>query len=218
MSRKERLFLTLAGLFFASLVMGNILGISKFWSFFGIGLPIGIIPYPLTFLATDLISELYGKARANFVVFVGLILNVFLVVICTLAFYAPADALWLENAAGTEKTFDTIYDLMVRGTFASMVAYLFAQFIDVRVFHFIKEKTGGKYLWLRNNGSTMLSQLIDSTAVILVTFWGVLDASTMFTYIVSGYVFKLCFALADTPLFYLGVRFLKPVSEDEKEN
>jgi hypothetical protein len=216
MNSKEKLFLILAGTFFASLVMANILGISKFWSFFGIGLPIGIIPYPLTFLATDLISELYGKSRANYVVFVGLILNVFLVVTCTLAFYAPTDPAWLANMPeGAEKVYNSVYDLMIRGTFASMLAYLLAQFIDVRIFHAIKKRTAGKHLWLRNNASTMLSQLIDSTAVILVTFLGVLDAATLFTYIVSAYVFKLCFALADTPLFYLGVKYLKPIANNE---
>ncbi len=191
--------------------MANIVGISKFWVFFGLAVPIGIIPYPITFLVTDLISELYGRARANFVVFVGLIVNIFLLIVMTIAAEAPVDPQWLSaTPVNEQETFQFMYSLMMRGTFASMFAYLLAQFIDVRIFHLIKEKTAGKHLWLRNNVSTLVSQLIDTTAVITVTFIGVLDFPTILTYIGYGYIFKVCFALADTPFFYLGVKFLTP--------
>ena len=187
-SRNDKVFLLLAGVFLGSLTMLNILGVSRFldYSFklFDHEVPfviaIGVLPYPITFLCTDLISELFGKKKANLVVWVGLILNIWVIFIVWLAgiLDAPAE---LENGSflslkegghyfdGYE--FYHIRNLTLGATLASMVAYLGAQFIDVHVFHFLKEKTKGKMLWLRNNVSTLISQLIDTVAVILITHY-----------------------------------------------
>lgn len=206
MNRHEKYFLVLAGIFFAALVMANILGITKFWDFFGILVPIGIIPYPITFLATDLISELYGEERAKFVVLTGFGLNVFLLLICFLADIAPPASAWLETVEpGREDTYSYVFSLMWRGTIASMIAYLTAQWFDVKIFHWIKQKTHGKRLWLRNNGSTMISQLIDTTAVISITFIGSVPLIQIAEFILYAYLFKLMVAITDTPFFYLGV-------------
>lgn len=228
MSSKEKFFLLLCGIFFAALIMANIIGISKFWSFFGLMVPIGIIPYPITFLATDLISELYGKERATYVVFVGFILNIFLLIIMYFAHLFPAHEQWTEiimnrNPAELE-TFEYVYSLMATGTIASMMAYLLAQFYDVKIFHWIKTKTKGRHLWLRNNGSTLISQMIDTVAVITLTFIGdVLDnnltISSLIDIILSAYVFKLFVALSDTPFFYLGVKlYNKYIDQPEDES
>jgi len=217
----------MAGLFLGTLAMLNILGVSRFiafagytpgegvqWGGFGeisFAVAIGVLPYPVTFLCTDLISEFYGRRRATFLVWVGLLLNLWVVAI-----------LWVAGALpGTEAdAFFEIRKLAFGAVAASMIAYLAAQFVDVYVFHFWKKLTRGKHLWLRNNGSTMVSQLVDTVAVILITWrLGGLDdmiqpqtslPAFLSTLIFTGYAFKFIAAAFDTPIVYLAVRILSP--------
>jgi len=217
-ARRERVFIVFAGLFLGSLTMLNLLGITRFidlsFEVFGMKIPmplaVGVLPYPITFLCTDFISEFYGRKRANFVVLVGVGLNAWVVFILWLGSVLPPPV----DEAGT---FFQIKTLTLGAVFASMIAYLAAQFCDVYVFHFWKRLTKGRHLWLRNNGSTLVSQLVDTTAVILIThYWaGALPidgdqpiSPQLLTFITSGYVFKLAVALVDTVPFYLGSAFL----------
>ncbi len=231
--RRERVFLLLAGIFLGTLAMLNILGISRFIKLFtlnfdGTGdivfaVAVGVLPYPLTFLATDLISELYGRKRANFVVFVGLILNLWVIFIMWLGGVMPGfEALTpagdiARDAAGRLPIFYEVRALTFGAVTASMIAYLAAQFVDVYMFHFWKNLTKGKHLWLRNNGSTIVSQLVDTVAVIMVTHYYAhalpVDVTKpifnqLLIFIVSGYTFKLMAALIDTGPFYLSVHYL----------
>ncbi|NEP60086.1 MAG: queuosine precursor transporter, partial [Symploca sp. SIO2G7] len=227
--RRAVVFLVLSGLFLGTLGMLNILGISRFvniftWNDVVVTVAVGSLPYPLTFLCTDLISELYGRKRASQVVWVGLLLNLWVVFIVWLGGVLPGfeaiDPLTGElvrDAAGRVPVFFEIRNLAFGTVTASMIAYLMAQFIDVQLFHFWKELTQGKYLWLRNNGSTLISQLVDTSAVILIThfFTGVLPIDStqdlwpqLFWFIGYGYGFKLIAALLDTGPFYLCVYWL----------
>ncbi|MEB3290490.1 MAG: queuosine precursor transporter [Leptolyngbya sp.] len=227
--RREVVFLVLSGLFLGTLGMLNILGISRFvnvftWGEVAVTVAVGVLPYPLTFLCTDLISELYGKARANQVVWVGLILNLWVLCIVWLGgilpgFEAtdPTTGDLIRDAAGRLPVFFEIRNLTFGAVTASMVAYLTAQFVDVYLFHFWKDLTQGKHLWLRNNGSTLLSQLVDTVSVVLITHFlaGALpidDSQALWPqlmrFISYGYVFKLVAALLDTGPFYLCVFWL----------
>ena len=210
--RRAHVFLILSGLFLGTLAMLNILGISRFidlsFNLFGWHIPmvvaIGVLPYPVTFLCTDLISELYGRARANSVVWMGLFLNLWVMGI-----------LWLGSVLpGSESpVYNEVTKLAFGAVSASMVAYMTAQFCDVHLFHFWKRLTRGKHLWLRNNASTLASQLVDTTAVILITHYYAkalpVNADEpifgqLTTFIISGYVFKAFFAFLDTlPLYWL---------------
>jgi hypothetical protein len=222
-NRRAVVFLVLSGLFLGTLGMLNILGISRFvnifiWGDISVTVAVGVLPYPITFLCTDLISELYGKQRANQVVWVGLLLNLWVVFIVWLGgvlpgFEAtdPVTGELVRDAAGRLPVFFEIRNLTFGAVTASMIAYLTAQFVDVQLFHFWKELTQGKYLWLRNNGSTLISQLVDTTAVVLITHFlaGALpvnpDQSLMpqlVRFIGYGYAFKLVAALLDTGPFY----------------
>lgn len=184
---------------------------------------VGVLPYPLTFLATDLISELYGRSRASFVVFVGLILNLWVIFIMWLGGVMPgfeevnASGELVRDAAGRLPVFYEIRALTFGAVTASMIAYLAAQFVDVYVFHFWKNLTRGKHLWLRNNGSTLVSQLVDTVAVILVTHYYAkalpVDLAKpimgqLLIFIFSGYAFKILAAFIDTGPFYLGTHYL----------
>ena len=188
-ARRERVFLVLAGIFLGSMTMLNILGISRFivigdmdvaveggdpWKV-AFAVAVGVLPYPITFLCTDFISEFYGRRRANWVVFVGLMLNLWVIFIMWVGGELPGfEALTPEgeiarDAAGRLPVFHEIRALSFGAVTASMIAYVAAQFCDVYLFHFFKRLTKGKHLWLRNNGSTLVSQLVDTVAVILIT-------------------------------------------------
>lgn len=239
--RRERVFIVLAGFFLGSLTMLNIIGITRFIQIGPFDVAVGVLPYPLTFLCTDFISELYGRRRANFVVWVGLALNGFVLFILwlghvlpgselgppwqTLTFAEPVPLPGRAEPMVQGDLFEMIY-LCTRGAvFASMIAYFAAQFCDVYLFHFWKRLTKGRHLWLRNNGSTLISQLIDATAVIFITFWGQFTTGektlgVMLRLVLSNYGFKFCVALIDTVPFYIGVHYLSrylhmnPMAED----
>ncbi|MFT7614877.1 MAG: uncharacterized PurR-regulated membrane protein YhhQ (DUF165 family) [Parvicellaceae bacterium] len=236
--RQTVVFVLLIGLFLGSLTMLNILGTSKFIDLsFNLGsfkipfiLAVGVLPYPITFLCTDLISELFGRKKANLVVWVGLFLNVWVLFILWLGGIldapenlteegrVPFEA-GLNGLAPTQYAFYEIRHLTLVATLASMIAYFAAQFVDVQIFHWIKKKTKGKKLWLRNNASTLASQMIDSVLVIFITFLFTdalpIDETEsiipqLFThFIIPGYVFKMLVALLDTLPFYWFVRFFR---------
>ena len=232
LERRERVFIVLAGFFLCAMTMLNIIGITRFIQLGPLALAVGVLPYPLTFLCTDLISELYGRARANFLITIGLVLNIFILGVMWLANSIPpvapenqpswqlihlANEIVLPNGttvAGTVELFTLIYATTSGAVVASMIAYITAQYCDVYMFHFWKRLTDGKHLWLRNNGSTLISQWVDSIMVISVTFGaqyfaGLISAATILVLAVNTYLFKLFVALADTLPFYLGVHYLK---------
>ena len=257
--RREAVFLVLAGMFLATLAMLNILGITRFialgsytdgqgwsWGTFGglsFAVAVGVLPYPLTFLCTDFIGELYGRKRASLVVWVGLAVNLWVVFVLWLGGAMPpqiehvvygVDELGRQIIApplptpivddngvfvrfSDDWTFGRMKALAFGAVTASMVAYLAAQFVDVYVFHFWKRVTRGKHLWLRNNGSTLVSQLVDTVAVILITHFYAralpVDHEAaiwpqLLVFIATGYVFKAVAALADTVPFVLGAPWL----------
>ena len=205
---KEQLYLVLSGIFIASLVTCNLIA-NKFVTV-DLGFKVfivsaGILPYPLTFLVTDLISELYGQRKANLVVFCGFIASLFVLLF-----------LWLGgqfNSIPESLVNDEIYNSVFQNAWrliaASMIAYLFAQFVDVRIFHFWKKLTDGKHLWLRNNGSTIVSQLVDTTLVICILFVGVWNTDQILSAIIDGWIFKMLMALLDTPIIYAIIYLLK---------
>ncbi len=219
MDFKNRLYLILAGIFIASLITSNLI-FQKFftWSPFGwytFEISAGILSYPITFLVTDLISEMYGKKRADVVVWSGFVASIFVIIVVLIADAVP-NTVWspVNNA-----TFHRVFGLFGPAVFASMVAYLTAQFIDIRIFHFWKRLTKGKHLWLRNNGSTIISQFVDTVAVLfLLCVTGVVEWVRFPGLLENGFLFKIIVALCDTPLFYLGVWLLKKrVHEDPDE-
>lgn len=226
--------------------MLNILGISRFldlsvdvgpWTI-PFSIAIGVLPYPLTFLCTDFVSEIYGRKRAAFIVWMGLVVNLWVVLILWVGGMIPGfesvdprTGEILRDEAGRLPIFFEIRALTFGAVTASMIAYISAQFCDVFLFHFWKNLTKGKHLWLRNNGSTLVSQLVDTTAVILITHFYAkalpIDVDKdlwpqLLFFITSGYSFKVLVALLDTVPFYLGVnwlsRYLQLEPSDENRN
>jgi len=209
-SNANFLFLCLAGIFITSLVSCNLI-FQKFFEI-DIWLPfigtytfqqsVGLLPYPITFIVTDVISELYGKKKANQVVTVGLIASMFMLLIVTISDIIPSAPFGIGS-----DIFSKVFGLSSAAVFASMMAYLFAQYIDVRLFHFWKKLTNGKHLWFRNNASTMFSQFIDTAVVLsLLCYFNVLEWSMFSQLLLNGFLFKVLFAALDTPIIY-GILF-----------
>ena len=211
MDFKEKLFLLLSGIFLTSLVLANIIGTTKFVIVFGLTVPAGVLAYPFTFLATDLICDLYGKKRAQALVWVGFAMNFFMLGLMMLGHYLK-DA---SGISGATSTFESVYEFMIGNVIASMIAYLIAQSVDVKLFHFWKNLTKGKHLWLRNNLSTVVSQLADTTAIMTILYLAnnlgtsIQSIGDLVGLIFASYIFKVFVALFDTPLFYIGVWALK---------
>lgn len=214
---KDQFYLVLTGIFIASLVASNLI-FQKFftWNFLGINfeLSVGIIAYPVTFLVTDLISELYGQKRANQVVVSGFFASVF----TTLLVLVSVNASAVKWSPIDDMTFTKVFGLTGPAFFASMVAYLTAQLIDVRIFHFWKRLTKGKHLWLRNNASTIFSQLVDTSVILVILcLAGVIEWERFYGLWMMGWLFKVLVALIDTPIIYGIIYLLKGKIDIAKE-
>ncbi len=207
----QRIYLLLGALFITSLVVSNLI-FQKFFYWYPFNVEIfgtklfeisvGILPYPITFLITDLISEIYGKKRANDIVMAGIFASFFSMLIVYTA-NAVSATTWSPVGDGM---FKTVFGSTAIAVFASMMAYLLAQFIDIHIYHFWKRLTKGRHLWLRNNFSTFLSQFVDTFAVLfLLCSFGKIDWSNFSGLLVSGFIFKVLVAITDTPFLYLGV-------------
>ena len=206
-----KIYLYLAALFITSLVVSNLI-FQKFFYWYPFDgtvfgsrlfeLSVGILPYPITFLITDLISEIYGKRAANRVVTAGIFASFFSMGILLVSDIVPA----MESSPVDDATFTKVFSLSPLAVLASMIAYLLAQFVDIRIYHFWKKLTKGKMLWLRNNFSTFASQFLDTFSVILLlSIFGILPWDLFNGLVLSGFIFKVLVAALDTPLLYLFV-------------
>lgn len=227
-SRHHYIYLAISGIFISTLCLINVMNISRFvtidFSFWQhdlfITLPIGVLPYPLTFLCTDIISECYGRQAANRLVTVGLIANLTILILFWLC-GLPAPVIpdiSLATQTDPESHFYYIRFLTMTAITSSMLAYLVAQYLDVHIFHFLKNLTQNKHLWLRNNVSTFISQFVDTCLVLTCTYfmtkhlaWRESDASqpSLITVILSSYGFKFFAALLDTIPCYFFVWLIK---------
>ncbi|WP_250435105.1 queuosine precursor transporter [Hanstruepera flava] len=221
----HRIYLLLAALFITSLVVSNLI-FQKFFYWYPVDIEVfdtklfeisvGILPYPITFLITDLISEIYGKKAANQVVVTGIFASVFSMAIVYTANAVPATP-W---SPVTDDLFTTVFGSTAIAVMASMMAYLFAQFIDIQIYHFWKGLTKGKHLWLRNNFSTFFSQFVDTcTILLLLCSFGIIAWDKFTGLLIAGVLFKVMIAALDTPFLYLGVflfrrRFKLKVNEE----
>ena len=221
MSHKDKqlaykIYLYLGALFITSLVVSNLIFQKFFYwkpfgdfTVFGVSLfevSVGILPYPITFLITDIISEIYGKKKANQIVTAGIFASFFSMGIIVLANFVPA----IQESPVDSKVFSAVFSLSPIAVLASMIAYLLAQYIDITIYHYWKKMTKGKHLWLRNNFSTFASQFIDTLVVVtLLCVFKVLPWSLFYGLVVSGFLFKVFIAFLDTPLLYFFVYLLR---------
>jgi len=206
----------LLGIFVASLIAANLIGgkITKFWF---IQVSVGIFAYPITFLITDAIEEVHGKEKTKTFVWVGFISMVFVLLMTALAVWLP----FASRSYVQAEQYNPVFGISIRFFIASITAFLLSQFHDIWAFNFWKEKTKGKFLWLRNNASTIVSQLIDTVVFMFIALYYIpglpqilntspkFNIAYLFTLIIPYYLLKVVVALADTPFIYALVWWLK---------
>ena len=199
MDRKQRAFIFLSALFVAALVVGDFVG-GKFFTFAGHTFSAGIIPFPLTFVLTDVVNEFYGKDGARRLTYAGLLAALFVWGTINLALLLPTVA----DSPISDAVFRSAFGTSARLYFASLVAYLIGQLLDISIFGMLRRLTGHRMLWLRSTGSTVLSQAIDSLSVSFVFLVGTRPIHFIVSNAANNYVGKLIMAILLTPLIYLG--------------
>ncbi len=211
-----KIYLYLGALFITSLVVSNLI-FQKFFiwqpfgelTIFGVSLfeiSVGILPYPVTFVITDLVSEIFGKKKANQIVIAGIFASFFSLAIVYVSTLARAT----DWSPVSDSMFTSVFGNTMVAVFASMIAYLLAQFVDIQIYHFWKSLTKGKHLWLRNNFSTFFSQFIDTfTVVLLLCVFGDIDWGVFVGLVLSGFLFKVLIAFLDTPFLYFFVYLIR---------
>ncbi|MFW5703703.1 MAG: queuosine precursor transporter [Patescibacteria group bacterium] len=196
----------LIALFVAALVAANLLG-TKIVTLLGISFSVGIFAYPLTFLVTDVIAEVHGKQKAKNLVYAGFTAILVILILTLISLALPPADRYAANEA-----YLTVFGTTWRIILASLIAFMISQMHDVWAFEFWKTKTNGRFLWLRNNASTVISQLLDTTIFMFIAFYGVtpkFDVAFIISLIIPYWLLKIAVALFDTPIVYIGVRWLK---------
>ncbi len=200
MPKEDKIFILILCVFAGSLTLSSILA-NKIISIFGFYVPAGVLGYSITFFATDTIGEIWGEKRAKFVVAGGFAALSCALILILLSISWQKAPFWQGGDA-----YNQILGSTPRIIIASFVAYIVSQSNDVWLFHFLKNVTRKRHLWLRNNFSTMISQLIDTLIFITIAFYGVAPIGQM---ILGQWLIKCMIALADTPFVYGVVWYLR---------
>ncbi len=201
-TKRDIVFTILAGIFITNAVVAELIG-GKIIQLGPFIMSIGIIPWPVVFLTTDLINEYYGKNGVKKLTFITASLIAYAFIVLFFSINIPAAK---GVSAVTDEQFQAVFGQSMWIIFASIVAFLVSQFVDVFIFWLLRNKTGGKMIWLRSTGSTVVSQLIDTFIVLGIAFWltGKMSTSEYVNAALTGYTFKLIIAIILTPLIYLG--------------
>jgi uncharacterized integral membrane protein (TIGR00697 family) len=197
--RKQRTFVIIAALFVAAVITGDFIG-GKFFVVFGHTFSAGIIPFPLTFVLTDVVNEFYGTHGARRLTYAGLSAAVFVWAVITLALHLPTS----PESPIPDAVFRGAFGTSARLYVASLTAYMIGQLLDITIFHAVRRLTGHRFIWLRATGSTVLSQIVDSVTVSLVFLVGSKPLDFIFTNAAHNYLGKLGMAILLTPLIYAG--------------
>ena len=214
-TKRDLVFVILAGIFITNAVVAELIG-GKLIQIGPFVMSIGILPWPIVFLTTDLINEYFGENGVKKLSIITACLITYAFVILFLAIHIPA----AKNISPVnDDQFYAVFGQSMWIIIGSIIAFLVSQLIDVTVFHFFKNKTGNKMIWLRTTGSTVISQLFDSFIVLGIAFYlpRKINFNTFITSAITGYTFKLGIAILFTPLIYLGHYLIKNYLAEEKK-
>ena len=199
--KDSSILIILVSLNTALLVASNAAGAKMIAVFGGLAASATVFSYALSFIFTDIISELYGSKRANYAVRIGFIGLLVSVIFFTISIAAPGASFWHNQEA-----YKTTLGLGPRLLLGGWTAYMVSQHLDVWIFHKLKRMTNGKHLWLRNNGSTLISQFVDTCIFITIAFYGIFPIVPA---IFGQYSIKVIIAVLDTPIVYFAVYRIK---------
>ena len=214
-TKKEIVFVILAGIFITNAVVAELIG-GKLIQIGPFVMSIGILPWPVVFLTTDLINEYFGETGVRKLSFITAGLIAYAFIILLLAINVPAAK---GISPVNDNQFYTVFGQSMWIIVGSIIAFMVSQMIDVTVFWFFKNKTGERKIWLRTTGSTVISQLFDSFIVLGIAFWlpGKINFHTFITSALTGYTFKLVIAVVLTPLIYFGHHIIKKYLAEEQK-
>jgi queuosine precursor transporter len=200
-NRRDVVYLALAGFFVTNAILGEVTG-GKLFSLGPFTMSIGVIPWPVVFITTDLINEYFGRDGVRRLTFMTIGLIAYAFIILYVAILVPAASF----SPVTDGQFQAVFGQSLWIIAGSIIAFGVSQLVDVGVFWLVRHKTGGKHLWMRATGSTLVSQLIDSIVIIGIAFWlpGKIKTEEFFIVAGANYSYKMLIALAVTPLLYIG--------------
>jgi hypothetical protein len=215
-TKRELVFVILAGIFITNAVVAELIG-GKLIKMGPFVMSMGIVPWPIVFLTTDLINEYFGEkgVKKLSLITAGLIAYSFIILLIAISIPAAKGI-----SPVNDDQFSAVFGQSMWIIVGSIIAFLVSQLIDVTVFWFFRNRTGGNKIWLRTTGSTVISQLFDSFIVLGIAFWlpQKIDFETFISSALTGYTFKLVLAIILTPLIYLGHYWIKKyISEPETE-
>ena len=201
-NKKDIVYVILAGIFITNAVVAELIG-GKLINVFGVPMSVGILPWPIVFVTTDLINEYFGEKGVRKLSLITASLIAYTFMILFIAMQIPA---MQGDKLITDDQFNGVFGQSMWIIVGSITAFLVSQLIDVSIFHFVKNKTGGKMIWLRSTGSTVISQLFDSFIVLGIAFWmtGKMTTNVFIASAFTGYFVKMIIAIVLTPLIYLG--------------
>jgi uncharacterized integral membrane protein (TIGR00697 family) len=201
-NKKDIVYVILAGIFITNAVVAELIG-GKLINVFGVPMSVGILPWPIVFVTTDLINEYFGEKGVRKLSLITASLITYTFVILFIAMRIPA---MQGDKLVTDEQFNGVFGQSMWIIVGSITAFMVSQLIDVSIFHFVKNKTGGKMIWLRSTGSTLISQLFDSFIVLGIAFWmtGKMTTEVFIASALTGYFVKMIIAIVLTPLIYLG--------------
>lgn len=198
-------------LYLTSLFAANTLGLKIMPFLFGSHLSVAVFSFPVVFLMTDVIGEVYGKKMARFFVLAGFISTALFIVYSFLSLSMP----WSEAGLWAKDGYNQIFAISVRVSVASLAAFLIAEWQDVVSFFFFREKFGTSRFWLRSNLSNLWSQLLDSIIFMVIAFAGIYSVQTLISIIITWWLYKVAMGLVYTPLSYLGIYLLRDKTENK---
>lgn len=204
-----RKILICLAVYITSLFAANTLGIKLMPFVLGTHLSVGVFCFPVVFLMTDVIGEVYGKRMAKNFVLAGIISISLFLLYSLISTLMP----WGERALWVKESYNQIFGVSARIAIASLVAFAIAEYQDVLAFFFLKRKTGEKKFWLRSNLSNIWSQFLDTVIFMFVAFLGIYPVATIFAIIIPWWIFKVLMGFAYTPLSYFGIHLLKEKNE-----
>ncbi|MBV9349266.1 MAG: queuosine precursor transporter [Patescibacteria group bacterium] len=192
-------------LYISSIFASNTLGLKIMPFLFGTHLSVAVFSFPVVFLMTDVVGEVYGKKVAKFFVIAGFISVVLFIAYSFISLVMP----WSDAGLWAKASYNQIFGLSVRIAIASMAAFIIAEYQDVLSFFFFRNRLGKKNFWLRSTLSNVWSQLLDSTIFMIIAFYGVYPTPTLANIIISWWLYKVAMGILYTPLSYLGIYLLK---------
>ena len=214
-NRKDIVFVILAGIFITNAVTAELIG-GKLIQIGPFVMSIGILPWPIVFLTTDLINDYFGKDGVKKLSYITAALIAYAFIVLFFAISIPAAS---GISPVNDEQFEAVFGQSMWIIIGSITAFLISQLIDVYIFSYFKKRTGNKKIWLRATGSTVISQLFDSFIVLGIAFWlpGKINTETYISSGLTGYTFKLGTAILLTPLIYLGHYWIRNYLKEEKQ-